>query len=151
MYIFTKYYELLKLGIMKNLFISFIISGLVLFIGCNKESLSERFTLLTGPVWATDSLLADGVDASGPDMILEKFKGDAKFNEDGTGYFGVYPGIWRFAYNETQIVIQTDSLPIPLVALIKELTNNSLKITTSVPNMINLSDTINIRMTFKAK
>jgi hypothetical protein len=133
---------------MKNLFISLIISGLVVFISCNKEDKSERFKLLTGPVWVADSLLADGVDASGPGMLLAKFKGEAKFNEDGTGTFGVYEGVWYFAHNETQIVIYSDSLLIPLVTLIKELTNTSLKITTSVPNQ---SNTVNIRMTFKAK
>jgi hypothetical protein len=136
---------------MKNLLISLIISGLVVFVACNKDDKSERFKLLTGPVWVTDSLLADGVDASSPGMLLAKFKGEAKFNEDGTGTFGVYTGTWYFAYNETQIVIHTDSLLIPLVTLIKELTSNSLKITTSVPNMLNLNDTIDIRMTFKAK
>ena len=66
-----------------------------------------------------------------------KFKGDAKFNEDGTGHFGVYTGTWRFAYNETQIVITTDSLPVPLTAKIAELTKLSLKITTIFPNLIN--------------
>ena len=136
---------------MKKLFILLIISGLVVFIACKKEDKSERFRLLTGPVWVTDSLLADGVDASGPGMLLVKFKGEAEFNEDGTGTFGVYKGTWYFAYHETQIVIYSDSLLIPLVTLIKELTNTSLKITTSVPNLSNLSDTINIRMTFKAK
>jgi hypothetical protein len=136
---------------MKNLLVSLIICGLVVLIACNKEDKSERFKLLTDPVWVTDSLLADGVDASEPGMLLAKFKGDAKFNEDGTGTFGVYKGTWHFAYNETQIVIFSDSLLIPLVTLIKELTNTSLKITTSVPNLSNLSDTVNIRMTFKAK
>lgn len=137
---------------MKNLFISLIICGLTVIIGCNnEEGTSERFKLLTGPVWLTDSLLADGVDAGGPGMILAKFKGEAKFNEDGTGDFGIYHGKWVFWYKETQLVIQTDSFPIPLITLIKELTTTSLKIKTSVPNMSNLSDTIDIRMTFIAK
>jgi len=136
---------------MKNLIISLIVCGFAVFMGCNKDSESGRFTMLTGPVWLTDSLLVDGVDASGPGMLLAKFKGEAKFNEDGTGTFGVYKGTWAFAHNETQIVIYSDSLLIPLVTLIKELTNTSLKITTSVPNMSNLSDTLDIRMTFKAK
>jgi len=136
---------------MKNLLISLIISGLIVLIACNKEDKSERFKLITGPVWVTDSLLADGVDASEPGMLLAKFKGEVKFNEDGSGTFGVYKGTWYFASNETQIVIYSDSLLIPLVTIIRELTNNSLKITTSVPNVVNPSDTINIRMTFKAK
>ena len=133
---------------MKNLFIFLIICGLAVFIGCQKDNSSDRFSLLTDPTWSADSLLADGVDASGPGMILEKFKGDAKFYKDGTGYFGVYEGIWSFASNQTQLVIQSDSLPLPLVALIKELSYSSLKITTSV---IIPFDTMDIRMTFKAK
>ena len=137
---------------MKNLFISLIICGLTVLIGCNKkEDTSERFKLLTGPVWLTDSLLADGIDAGGPGMILAKFKGEAKFNEDGTGDFGIYHGTWVFWYQETQLVILADSFPIPLITLIKELTPASLKVKTSVPNMSDLSDTIDIRMTFNAK
>jgi hypothetical protein len=120
------------------------------FFACNKNSESERFKLLTGPTWGSDSLLANGVDASGPNGVLKNFKGDAKFNEDGTGNFGIYKGTWRFAYDETQIVIETDSLPIPLTTKIAELNTASLKITTSYPN-ITTGVTINIRMTFKAK
>jgi hypothetical protein len=82
--------------------------------------------------------------------MLEKFKGDAKFNTDGTGSFGTYTGTWRFAYDDTQIVIETDSLPIPLTTKIAELTESSLKITTSVPNLAT-GITSNIRMTFKAR
>jgi len=118
---------------------------------CKKNSQSEPFKLLTGPIWASDSLLANGVDAGGPAGMLENFKGEAKFNEDGTGYFGIYTGTWRFAYNETQIVIKTDFLLLPLTTKIAELTKLSLKITTSFPNPINPSTPINIRMTFKAK
>ena len=80
--------------------------------------------------------------------MLADFKGEAKFNEDYTGHFGVYTGTWRFAYNETQIVIKTDLLPIPMTTKIAELTKISLKITTSYPNPLS---PINIRMTFKAK
>ena len=82
---------------------------------------------------------------------LNNFKGEAKFNEDMTGYFGIYTGTWRFAFNETQIVITTASLPIPLTTIIAELTKSSLKITTSYPNPLNPTTPINIRMTFKAK
>ena len=62
--------------------------------------------------------------------------------------FGKYTGTWRFAYNETQIVITTESLPIPLTNKIVELTTSSLKITTSY-SILGVST--NIRMTFKAK
>lgn len=135
---------------MKNLALLLFISLSVAIISCNKDSESERFKLLTGPTWASDSLLANGVDASGPGGMLEKFKGDAKFNTDGTGSFGAYTGTWRFAYDETQIVIETDSLPIPLTTKIAELTESSLKITTSVPSLTT-GITTNIRMTFKAR
>jgi hypothetical protein len=135
---------------MKNLSLLFLISISLAIFSCNKDGESERFKLLTGPTWASDSLLANGVDASGPGGMLEKFKGDAKFNTDGTGSFGAYTGTWRFAYDETQIVIETDSLPIPLTTKIAELTESSLKITTSVPNLTT-GITTNIRMTFKAR
>jgi hypothetical protein len=136
---------------MKNLALLMIISGCFLISSCKKDSQSEPFKLLTGPIWASDSLLANGVDAGGPDGMLKNFKGEVKFNEDGTGNFGIYTGIWRFASNETQIVITTDSLPIPLTTKIAELTKISLKITTSYPNLLNPAAPINIRMTFKAK
>lgn len=83
--------------------------------------------------------------------MLADFNGEVKFNEDGTGNFGIYSGTWRFAYNETQIVITTDALQLPLTTKIAELTKTSLKITTSYPNLLNPSAPINIRMTFKAK
>ncbi len=128
-----------------------IISGCFLISSCKKDSQSGPFKLLTSPTWASDSLLANGVDASGPTGMLKNFKGDAKFYEDGTGYFGVYTGTWRFAYNETQIVITTDSLDFPLTTKIAELTNTSLKITTSYPNLLNPAVPTLIRMTFKSK
>jgi len=136
---------------MKNLVVLLIISGCLYLASCKKDSQSENFKLLTGHAWASDSLLANGADASGPDGLLKNFKGEIKFNEDGTGYFGVYTGTWRFSYNETQIVITTDSLPLPLTTKIAELTTASLKITTVYPNPINPSAPTNIRMTFKAK
>ena len=133
---------------MKNLALLIILTIFLAIFSCKKDSESERFKLLTDPTWASDSLLANGVDASGPGGVLEKFKGTVKFNKDGTGTFGVYEGKWRFAYEETQIVIETDSLPIPLTTKIAELTSSSLKITTSYPNLLT-GITINIRMTFK--
>jgi hypothetical protein len=135
---------------MKNLSLFVVILGMAI-LSCKKEETSENFELLTGPVWASDSLLANGIDASGPSGMLKNFVGDARFNEDGTGYFGKYTGTWRFAYNETQIVITSDSLPIPLTTKIAELTGMSLKVTTSYPNLANPSSPTNIRMTFKAK
>ena len=133
---------------MKNYVLFFIITLLLAIFSCKKDSGSERFKLLTGPAWTSDSLMANGTDASGPGGILEKFKGNVKFNKDGTGTFGKYEGKWRFAYDETQIVIETDSLPIPLTTQIAELSAASLKITTSFPNLLT-GISINIRMTFK--
>jgi hypothetical protein len=134
---------------MKNLALFLIISGCFYFASCKKDSHSESFNFLTSPVWVSDSLLANKVDASGPDGMLRNFKGEIKFNEDGTGNFGIYTGTWRFAYNETQIVITTDSLPLPLTTKIAELTKISLKVTTSYPNLLGVPT--NLRMTFKAK
>lgn len=131
---------------MRNIVIFIVISGCLFISSCKKESQSEQFKLLTGPIWASDSLLANGVDASGPEGLLKSFKGNIKFNEDLTGYFGKYTGTWRFAFNETQIVIMSDSLPIPLTSKIVELNTESLKITTSYT----ITVPINIRMTFKA-
>lgn len=129
---------------MKNLVIGMIILSSFILFTCKKDDVSERFKLLTGPVWVSDSLLANGVDGSGPGGVLEKFKGEAKFNTDGTGIFGVYSGTWKFAYNETEIIIRSDSLQIPVNAQIVDLTEVSLKITTGYPNL-------KIRMTFKTE
>ena len=136
---------------MKNLIVLFFIASCLIAVTCSKEKKSEQFKLLTTPVWAADSLLANGVDASGPGAILEKFKGDAKFNEDGTGTFGNYTGDWRFNSEETEITIVTDSLPLPIICKIALLTVQDLKITTSVQNPVNLQELLDIRMTFKAK
>lgn len=135
---------------MKRLLYLLAVAILFIAFACEEEE-SERFKLLTTPVWASDSLLAEGVDASGPGGILEKFKGDARFNKDGTGVFGKYDGTWKFVYNETQIMITSDSLALPLTALIDELTNISLKIKTSYPNKNEPTNPLDIRMTFKAK
>ncbi len=138
---------------MKNTaYLTFFFVFLFAFSQCDKESgPSERFKLLTTPTWESDSLLVDGVDASGPGELLENFKGDAKFNTDGTGYFGIYEGTWRFAMNETELVIESTSLNFPLSTRIAELSITSLKITTSYPNVANPEEDIQIRMTFNAK
>jgi hypothetical protein len=129
----------------------FLIIVLSLFVfACNKKEKSERFKLLTIPVWTSDSLLANKLDASGPGGMLEKFKGDAKFKDDGTGTFGYYTGKWRFNSAETEITIVTDSLVLPIICDIVELKTTSLKITTVVPDKITQAP-VDIRMTFKAK
>jgi hypothetical protein len=134
---------------MKNVALFLVICCCFQFFSCGKESESENFKLLTGPVWQSDSLLVNSEDASGPGELLENFKGEVKFNTDHSGVFGDYTGRWRFAFNETQIVISSDSLPLPLTAIIRELSQTSLKITTSYT--LPASETLNIRMTFKAK
>ena len=134
---------------MKNIALFLVICGCFQIFSCSKDSQSEKFKLLTGPVWASDSLLVNGEDASGPGELLENFKGDVKFRDDYSGNFGSYTGRWRFAFNETQIVITSDSLPIPLTAIIAELSQTSLKIKTSFT--LSATETLNIRMTFKAK
>ncbi len=134
---------------MKNLALLLIVFGCIFISTCTKDTQSESLKLLTGSTWVSDSLLANGADASGPDGMLKNFKGEAKFNADLTGNFGIYKGTWKFAYNDTQIIITTDSLPIPLITKVAELTKSSLKITTSYPNLLGVAT--NIRMTFKAK
>jgi len=136
---------------MKKLAYLIMATAFLAVFSCSKDDKSERFKLLTGPIWASDSLLANGIDASLPGGILEKFKGDAKFKEDGTGTFGGYSGQWRFNTDETELTIITDSLPLPIISKIKELTSTSLKITTTVALPAAPTVPINIRMTFKAK
>jgi hypothetical protein len=135
---------------MKNLVMLLIISGCFVVFSCGEKE-SERFGLLTDPTWVTDSLLANGVNAAGAGGLLTKFVGDAKFEKDGSGTFGKYVGTWMFNVDETELVIKSDSLPVTIIADIKELTTKSLKLTTVLPNLQNLQNPYNIRMTFKAK
>ena len=136
---------------MKNVMLLGAVIFLLAMAGCSKDE-NDRFELLTSPVWATDSLLVNGVDAAGSGQLLEKFKGNAKFNTDGTGTFGSYKGTWRFPDNtRKQLVISTDSLPLPIYANIVELTTSSLEITTELPDLTGQTDKFRIRMTFKAR
>jgi len=136
---------------MKNLALLIIVTGCIYLAACSKDSQSEAFKLLTGSVWVSDSLLVNKMDASGPDGMLNNFKGEAKFNEDGTGNFAKHTGTWRFSNEETSIVLSSDSLQVPLASKIAELTAKSLKVTTTYPNPANPTTPVNIRMTFKAK
>jgi len=139
----------------KNALMIMILAVLIVFTHCkkdDKEDLEDRFTLLTTTTWVADSLLANGVDASGPGQLLEDFKGEARFNADGTGKFGEYTGTWKLQTGDTEIVIQTDAHPIPITAKIEELTKTSLKIFTGFPDLsTGQLVTIPIRMTFKAR
>lgn len=133
---------------MKNIVIWLLLAGLLFAAACNKDKTSESFDLLTSHVWTSDSLLADGIDASDPGELLEKFKGDVVFNVDGTGTFGQYTGTWRFVDNETNIAISSPELTFTLTTHIVELTKNSLKVTFVYPSQ---PVSKNIRMTFKPK
>jgi hypothetical protein len=135
---------------MKKLSLFLIIVFSLFVFACSKKEKSERFRLLTTPTWVADSLLANRVDASGPGQMLEKFKGDAKFRDDGTGTFGSYTGEWRLSGDESEITIVTDSLVLPIICDIVELKTTSLKITTVVPDK-NTQEPVDIRMTFKVK
>ena len=141
----------LTLHTMKKQLILGLITLVALFAACNKTDDNDRFELLTSSVWVSDTLFVDGQDASGPGELLEKFKGEARFNRDATGSFGAYTGSWRFADDRTQLIITTDSLPIPLTALIEELSASALRITTAYPSLTNPDEDMLIRMTFNAK
>lgn len=134
----------------KLLFLIFAVSSMM-FFSCKKSSESVNVTNLTSVTWTSDSLLANGVVADGTGQMLEKFKGDAKFNKDGSGYFGKYTGTWKFTNLEKQIVIDSDSLMLPVTANIVLLNSTDFKLTTLYPNVINPASPIPIRMTFKAK
>jgi hypothetical protein len=136
---------------MKNLLLPAVILICLALANCSKDSGPDLFKIITTPVWKTDSLMANGIDAGGPGQLLEKFKGEAKFNKDASGYFGKYTGTWWFTENRTQIIIKTDSLALPLTCKILELMESSFKITTAVPDKLNPTAEVKIRMTFKPK
>jgi hypothetical protein len=133
---------------MKTILLMMVPVLLMILSACGKEQETDRFTLLTAHVWASDSLLANGVDASGPGEKLEKFKGDATFNKDGTGSFGQYTGTWMLVDNDANLAISSPDLPVPSIATtIVELKSTSLKVKFVWPDQVPL----NIRMTFKPK
>jgi hypothetical protein len=130
-----------------------ILAGVALF-ACKKEDDKVELTpyeLLTSRTWVSDSLLADGEDAGGEGQLLYNFNGDAEFRTDGTGTFGEYTGTWSLSADNKEVTITTDQIPIPIIAAIVELTEESLKITTEFPDMSSPGNTIHIRMTFKKK
>jgi hypothetical protein len=132
--------------------ILFTLLAVSLFYACDKEEgNSERFNYLTGITWTSDSLLADGQDAGEPGGMLENFKGDARFYENGTGYFGQYDGTWAFNSTETQLVINSPDLLAALTVNIEELTSSSLKVTTQFPSQTDPGTYTDIRMTFVPK
>ncbi len=133
---------------MKTILLMMVPVLLMILSACGKEQETDRFTLLTAHVWASDSLLANGVDASGPGEKLEKFKGDATFNKDGTGTFGQYTGTWMLVDNDANLAISSPDLQVPSIATtIVELNSTSLKVKFVWIDQVPL----NIRMTFKPK
>ena len=128
-----------------------LLISIVMFACSKEEEKSERFMILTGQVWTSDSLLVNGEDASGPGEFLEKMAGDAEFRPDGTGYFGQYTGSWYFLENETKITISSPSLGTPLELNIIELTQQSFKISTEWLIDPGQQTYFTIRITFKPK
>jgi len=138
----------------KTTLIILFLSLVIVFISCKKDNEStpsEREMLLTAHIWVAESLLADGVDEGGPGGLLEFFNGDTKFNEDKTGYVGDVTGIWKFANDEADLVITSDSLPLPVTMHIEELTEISMKLTTQYPRQTDPIVTADVRMTFVPK
>jgi hypothetical protein len=135
-----------KILIISTLFLLVLVS-----FSCKKDTKSPKLILLTSHVWVADSLLANGAEVGGVGGLLEAFNGDTKFNEDGTGYVGTIVGTWQFSDNEQNIIIISQSLPIPVTTKIIELTDNSLKLTTSYPLPVVPPAFLDVRMTFKPK
>lgn len=132
----------------------FVIILCCIIFSCNKEeenNYSERFLLLTNHVWLSDSLLANGEEAGGPDQSLHAFAGETKFNVDGTGTVGMYEGTWAFMENESQVRILSDSLPGAIIAFIRELTELSFKIEAGFLTPTDPPEYLDVRMTFKKK
>jgi hypothetical protein len=137
---------------MKNLLILLILTAVSVIFSCKKEDdepILTPYELLTTRIWASDSLLANGEDASGPGQMLETFRGNAIFNTDGTGVLGNYDATWTLSVDNTEITILTVDPPMEIITVIRELTKESLKITTAVPDPNNPNEFIEIRMTFK--
>lgn len=136
---------------MKKALLLLLITTGFFFTSC-KEKESDNFKFLTGTTWVAESLLANGVDATGAGGLLANFVGDVVFNEDGTGSFGTYTGTWRFSNNETELVITSPDIPLPITADIVELTSTSLKLQTLFINPQNpTGPAIEIQMNFRPK
>ncbi|HRZ41938.1 MAG TPA: hypothetical protein P5228_04455 [Bacteroidales bacterium] len=135
---------------MKKLCFLLFATVLMLGVACKEEEpVLTPYELLTTRIWASDSLLANGEDASGPGQMLETFKGNAVFNTDGTGVLGNYNATWTLSVDNTEITIITVDPAMEIITTIVELTKTSLKITTAVADINNPGQFIEIRMTFK--
>ncbi len=142
---------LLSQTMKRHVLILVTVSCCLILSSCSKDKESERFKFLTTPTWTTEQLLVNGVSADGPGELLEGFKGDAKFNKDGTGSFGSYTGTWSFSSDESQLIITTPDLPIPVITNITSLTASRLEVTTVFPNQADPPNPFNITMVFRAK
>lgn len=136
---------------MRNIVCLSFITAVLLLTACSKDKKSERFRLLTTPVWVSESILVDGEEAAGDWDFLNEFTGEAKFNEDGTGSFGSFTGQWRFNEAETEITITTETMPLPIVTIIIELTSERLEISTVTLNPKNPSESAEVTMIFKTR
>ena len=141
---------------MKRAFFLIIMAGVFMWTACDKDDdPSDRFRYLTQTIWVADSLLVNGFDAGSPGGLLEDFRGDVDFREDGTGTFGIYEGTWQFQQNETELLIRSDSLTVlpmnTLYTKIEELEANSLKISATFPNPYDPNNPLRLRLTFLPK
>ena len=127
-----------------------ILSLAILTVGCEDEK-DTPFTLLTGPVWVSDSLLVNGIDAGGPGQILANFRGEARFLKDGTGLFANFTGTWRFAQNDTRLLITSPDYPVPITTIIEELSRSNLRLSTELPHPLLPGTIMRVRMTFKSR
>lgn len=134
----------------KLIYLTFVAVALFLY-SCSKDKESERFTLLTTPVWTTESITATGADTTGVGVLIKLIRGDAKFNTDGTGTFGMFSGKWSLNSDEDQITITTLALPSSIVADILTLTNQSLKLSADITIATHPQDLINLVLSFKVK
>ncbi len=136
-------------------FLLLFIALCLTMLGCKKNEddavKSERFIILTSLTWTSQTLEVDGVDASGPDGLLEPFVGDVTFNEDGTGTIGSETGTWNFTSNETQLIINSPALNFPVTLNIVELSETRLELTANIPNPDNFLEQIEIRMVYVPK
>lgn len=135
---------------MREIVFTAILTGVMMFAtSCDKDKESERSKLLTGRIWQSHELLVDGADETSG--LLAGFVGEAKFNKDGTGYFGQFTGTWYFSNNESNITITTTDLPAPLTTTIIELTSQRFKISTSFPIKLDPMNPNLIEITFVPK
>jgi len=135
----------------KYLLMAVFLSSIFIATSCGEDEKDTPFTLLTGPVWVSDSLLVNGLDASGVGQPLANFRGEARFLQDGTGIFAGFTGTWRFAQNDTRLIIESPDFPIPITTQVVELSRADLKISTEVPNPLLPGTNMRIRMTFKSR